>query len=111
MAKLEEGFDLGLTVDGPKGPKFRVKAGPLEISKLSGVPVVPAAVGSKSQWVFRSWDAFEFPKPFTKVSVRFGTPVSVPADADPDLLEEKRLELENTLREITELNDRDVRQH
>ena len=84
VGKLEEGFDLGLTVDGPRGPRCRVKPGTLEISKLSGVPVVPAAVSSKSHWVFRSWDAFEFPKPFTKVSIRIGRPVTVPPDAGPE---------------------------
>ena len=42
--KLNEGYDLGLTVDGPRGPKFVCKPGPLEISKLSGCAVVPTSV-------------------------------------------------------------------
>lgn len=108
VSKLREGFDLGVTVDGPKGPRFTVKPGPLEISKLSGSPVVPVATSSRSHWVFSSWDAFEFPKPFTTVRVRFGTPVLVPGDADASVIEAKRVELERTLREITELNDREV---
>jgi hypothetical protein len=108
VARLEEGFDLGITVDGPKGPRYAVKPGPLEISKISGAPVVPAAVSSKSHWVFSSWDAFEFPKPFTKIYVRFGKPVLVPPDAGPDDLEARRVELEQVLREITDVNDRDV---
>ena len=109
VSKLEEGFDLGITVDGPKGPRYTVKAGPLEISKLSGAPVVPVTTGSKSHWVFSSWDAFELPKPFTTVYVRFGAPVYVPPEAGPEMLEGKRLELEQTLRDITETNDRDVK--
>ena len=108
VSKLEQGFDLGITVDGPRGPRFTVKPGPLEISKLSGAPVVPVATSSKSHWVFSSWDAFELPKPFTTVFVRFGAPVVVPPDADPGTLEAKRVELERALRELTEVNDRDV---
>jgi lysophospholipid acyltransferase (LPLAT)-like uncharacterized protein len=108
VSKLEEGFDLGITVDGPKGPRYTVKPGPLEISKLSGAPVVPVATSSKSHWVFGSWDALEFPKPFTTVLVRFGAPVVVSADASPETLEAKRVELERALREMTEANDRDV---
>lgn len=108
VARLEEGFDLGITVDGPKGPRYEVKPGPLEISKLSGAPVVPAAVSSKSHWVFSSWDAFEFPKPFTTVYVRFGKPVLVAPEAGPEDLETARADLERILREITDANDRDV---
>ncbi len=105
VAKLDEGFDLGITVDGPKGPRFEAKAGPLEIAKLSGALVVPATTSSSSRWVFSSWDAFEFPKPFAAVAVRFGRPVSVPADADADELEKLRIELQEILRELTALND------
>jgi lysophospholipid acyltransferase (LPLAT)-like uncharacterized protein len=105
IAKLEEGYDLGITVDGPKGPKYTVKPGPLEMAKLSGAPLVPATTSSSSHWVAASWDAFEFPKPFAKVLVRFGPPVSVPRDAGPEELEECRRKIERILREITEAND------
>jgi lysophospholipid acyltransferase (LPLAT)-like uncharacterized protein len=104
--KLDEGFDLGITVDGPKGPRYEVKPGPFEIAKISGAPVVPVTTGSKRHWVFRSWDAFELPKPFTRVFVRFATPVVVPPDAGPEELESTRAEVERVLREITDANDR-----
>jgi len=106
VAKLEEGYDLGITVDGPKGPRYTVKPGTVEMSKISGAPLVPATTSSKAHWVATSWDAFEFPKPFTKVFVRFGPPVSVSREAGPEELEENRLKLERILREITEANDR-----
>ncbi|MEJ2720004.1 MAG: lysophospholipid acyltransferase family protein [bacterium] len=105
VAKLEEGFDLGITVDGPKGPRFEAKAGPLEIAKISGALVVPATTSSSARWVFSSWDAFEFPKPFARVAVRFGRPLSVPANAGPDEIERLRRELQDTLRDITNRND------
>ncbi len=108
VGKLEEGFDLGITVDGPKGPRFEVKPGPIEISKLSGAPIVPVTTGSKSHWTFSSWDAFELPKPFTEIHVRLGKPVFVPPDADGDMMEVKRKELEEILRQITAINDQTV---
>jgi lysophospholipid acyltransferase (LPLAT)-like uncharacterized protein len=104
--KLQDGFDLGITVDGPKGPRYMVKPGPFEIAKISGSPVVPVATSSKRHWVFSSWDAFEVPKPFTTVFVRFGAPVVVPRDAGPDELEAMRAGLERKLREMTDANDR-----
>jgi hypothetical protein len=106
VAKLEEGFDLGITVDGPKGPRYEAKGGPFEVAKISGAPVVPATTSSRARWVASSWDAFEFPKPFTKVYVRFGAPQWVSPDAGPEELERCRAETERILREITEENDR-----
>lgn len=105
VSKLEQGFDLGITVDGPVGPRFKAKAGPLEIAKLSGSWVVPATTSSSSRWVFSSWDAFEFPKPFARVGVRFGKPIEVPLDADAEVVEKLRVELQTTLRDITARND------
>jgi lysophospholipid acyltransferase (LPLAT)-like uncharacterized protein len=108
VGKLEEGLDLGITVDGPKGPKFVVKPGPLEIAKLSGAAVVPITASSRKHWTFTSWDAFEVPKPFSIVSVRYGEPVIVPPDAGVEELESKRLRVENILRDITTANDEAV---
>jgi lysophospholipid acyltransferase (LPLAT)-like uncharacterized protein len=105
VGKLEEGLDLGITVDGPKGPKFVVKPGPLEIAKLSGAAIIPITASSTRHWTFHSWDAFEVPKPFSRVSVRYGEPVVVPPDAGADELEAKRLALEDILRDITAAND------
>ncbi len=105
VAKLDEGHDLGITVDGPKGPKFVVKPGPSEIAKLSGAPLIPITTSSTRRWTFGSWDAFEVPKPFARVWVRYGKPVIVPPSADDEMLEEKRRLLEETLLEITRAND------
>jgi len=108
VAKLAEGYDLGITVDGPRGPRYVVKPGPVEMAKLSGSAVAPVTTGSKSHWVSSSWDAFELPKPFTDVEVRFGRPVFVPADADGDTLQSKRLEIESILQTITRVTDEAV---
>jgi lysophospholipid acyltransferase (LPLAT)-like uncharacterized protein len=105
---IKEGFDLGITVDGPKGPKFVVKPGPVEIAKLSGAPIVPITASSARHWAFDSWDSFEVPKPFSTVVVRYGEPVAVPAEAGPEMIEEHRRLLEERLRSITEINDTSV---
>lgn len=105
VGKLRDGFDLGITVDGPRGPIYEVKPGPIEIAKLAGVAIVPITTSSKRRKVFSSWDAFELPFPFTRVTVRYGEPVVVPPDAGVELMEEKRIQLENTLRQITRKND------
>jgi len=108
VVKLEEGLDLGITVDGPKGPRFVVKPGPLEIAKLSGAAIVPITASSRKHWTFQSWDAFEVPKPFSFVSVRYGAPVFVSPDAGADDIESSRTALEKTLHDITAANDEEV---
>jgi lysophospholipid acyltransferase (LPLAT)-like uncharacterized protein len=103
--KLRSGYDLGITVDGPKGPPYVFKKGPLQIAKLSGCAIVPITASSRRFWSSTSWDVFHVPMPFSKVLIRYGEPVSVPPDASPELLEEKRLEVERILRNVTEEND------
>jgi lysophospholipid acyltransferase (LPLAT)-like uncharacterized protein len=105
IGKLEQGLDLGITADGPKGPRFVVKPGPLEIAKISGAAIVPITASARRHWTFKSWDAFEVPKPFSIVSVRLGAPVIVPPDAGADEIESSRQALEKRLRDLTAAND------
>jgi len=107
-ARLKGGLDLGMMVDGPRGPRHQVKPGSLEIAKITGAAIVPITTSSRRHKTLSSWDAFEVPLPFTRVRVAYGAPVTVPPDASPEALEVKRQELERTLRAITEENDRAV---
>ncbi len=105
---VRDGYDLGITVDGPRGPRFVVKPGVVEIAKITGSAIVPITTASRRHRTFSSWDRFELPWPWTRVQVRHGAPVTVPADSDRDALEEKRLEVERILAEITAEADHDV---
>jgi lysophospholipid acyltransferase (LPLAT)-like uncharacterized protein len=100
------GYDVGLTVDGPRGPRLVVKSGVVDVAKLTGAAIVPIASGSRRHRTFASWDAFELPWPLTRVVVAYGPPVVVPGDADREVLEAKRREVEDTLHRITEACDR-----
>ena len=106
---VRDGWDIALTVDGPRGPRHVLKPGVLEIAKLTGCPIVPAAVSSKSYWQFRSWDKFQFPRPFTRIQVVFGDPVLVPRESTPDALESQRKQIERTLQDLTTKGDESVR--
>lgn len=109
VTKLGQGYDVGFTIDGPRGPRYRVKPGPLEIAKLSGAAIVPITTGSRHHRALSSWDRFEIPYPFSAVMIRYGKPVTVAPDAGPQELEARRLELEQTLREITASSDEEIR--
>src|ERR1700676_1828398 len=64
MAKrLEEGFDAGFTIDGPRGPRYVAKPGPVMLARRSGRPIILFHVGLERAWTLeKSWDLFQIPK-------------------------------------------------
>ena len=71
---VKDGWDLGITVDGPRGPRQQVKAGVLAVSRKTGAWVVPVCVAYGAAWKLRTWDQMLVPKPFSEVVVRYGEP-------------------------------------
>ena len=106
---VRAGYDVAVTVDGPRGPRFQVKPGVVEVAKITGAAIVPLTTASRSHRTFRSWDAFELPRPFTRVLAAYGPPVRVAADADREAQEAARIQLETVLRSMTEACDREMR--
>jgi lysophospholipid acyltransferase (LPLAT)-like uncharacterized protein len=107
-ALREEGANALVVPDGPRGPRHVAQSGAVMLAKLTGVPIVPMAVGAAPRSVLRSWDAFVVPHPFARVAILWGEAITVPRDADRDLVEAKRCELETGLRRITIAADRAV---
>ena len=106
---VRDGRSVGLTVDGPTGPRYIAKAGAIEVARLTGAPVIPVTSASSRHHTFSSWDAFELPLPFSRVAVVYGRTLEVARDADATVIEEKRKELERSLQAITEEADAFVR--
>lgn len=81
-----EGHDLGVTPDGPRGPRGEFKPGALLAAQMAGLPVVPISVRASSGWRFRSWDGFLVPKPLARITIEYHPPRQVPRDADREEL-------------------------
>ncbi len=94
-----------ITVDGSRGPVFKVQKGILHLAKISNMPVLPVTYGAEKALVFKSWDRFIIPHPFTRVVVIYGEPVYVPRDSSEEEIEKKKVELEERLVEMTERAD------
>jgi lysophospholipid acyltransferase (LPLAT)-like uncharacterized protein len=81
VAITDEGWFTAITVDGPKGPRRRVKGGIVDVARRSGVAIVPMCAVADRQWVLtKSWDQFKIPKPFARIAVAYGEPIPVPPD-------------------------------
>lgn len=93
-------------VDGPQGPRGRIKAGVIRMAQLSGAPIIPVYISVNRAWILRSWDRFLIPKPFSTVWVRWDLPIPVPATLDDDTFEAFRIEIEKKLRDNQEEDDR-----
>jgi lysophospholipid acyltransferase (LPLAT)-like uncharacterized protein len=86
--ELEEGHDLAVTVDGPRGPAGTVAPGCLVISQRTGAPMVPTAASAARAWRLNSWDRFMIPKPFARVTVTYGAPMRIEAGSPRGALQD-----------------------
>ena len=76
---VNAGHDIAITPDGPRGPRQKMAPGVLLIAQRTGSPIVPLVSHADHVWRLRSWDAFEIPKPFARVTVLYDAPVTVSA--------------------------------
>lgn len=94
---LKDGASIGITPDGPRGPRMQAGDGAIAVAKLSGVTIVPAAAATSRRWVLSTWDRLIVPVPFSKGARVWSEPISVPRDADSATLETLRDVLESSL--------------
>ena len=88
---------IALTPDGPQGPPFVVKDGPLILAGRSGRPIIPLAVAYQRYTQLKSWDGFIVPFPFTKAYFVSGDPVHITEELDPEGLDRARARLTSAL--------------
>ena len=94
---LGEGKTAIFTADGPRGPIYQSKMGPIRLAQLSGAPIGAFHLEPERAWTMKSWDRFLVPKPFTRIVVSWAQWTHVPADLPSDRFEEKLQELNAAL--------------
>lgn len=106
---IKEGHSVVVVPDGPRGPREVLKPGVVALARLTGAPVVPAALAASSEWRVSSWDEFRIPKPFSRCVVRFGVPILVSRDVDAAGENMLRKEIEAALNAVTSQADEEAR--
>ena len=89
------------TIDGPRGPRYVAKRGPVLLASMTGVPIIPFYVAVKSAWILNSWDRFVVPKPFSRIHTHFSNKIFVPASLDDAGIEKYRLQMQLGLEHAT----------
>jgi len=99
---LEDGWTVAFTLDGPRGPRHKVKPGPVALGRSSGVPLTMFHAAVDKAWVLNTWDKLTIPVPFSRVLIRFGKLITVPADANDEDIERYTVELQTSLDRVCE---------
>jgi len=102
IAESQSQTHLGITPDGPRGPRRKLQMGMIWVASVTGLPIVLLGIGFSKAWRLRSWDRFAVPKPGSTVCGMLSAPIQIPADLDRAGLERWRLRVEEKLLEMTE---------
>lgn len=97
MQVIESGEPAIFTADGPRGPIYQTKLGPVKLAQLTGAPIGAFHLEPERAWVINSWDHFLVPKPFTRIVVSWARYTHVAGDLPAEQFELKRQELNDAI--------------
>ena len=106
--ELEKGETVAFTIDGPRGPKYVAKPGPVTLSKISGMPMAAFYVALSDKWMLKTWDEFMVPKPFSRALVRLSRKTVVPSDGDDSQISDYHGQLQAALERVTKFAEENV---
>ncbi|HKW55730.1 MAG TPA: lysophospholipid acyltransferase family protein [Candidatus Acidoferrum sp.] len=102
--RLGEGVDCAFTIDGPRGPRYVAKPGPVILARKTGCPVLVFHIGvSRGKTFEKTWDHFLLPAPFARAVILFAPPIHVPADANAEALDAKHREMQAALEKVRDI--------
>jgi len=99
--RLGEGLDCAFTIDGPRGPRYAAKPGPVMLARKTGCPILVFHIGVDRGKTFeKTWDHFLLPAPFARTVMLFAPPIYVPTDANAEVMEAKHAEMQHELERV-----------
>ena len=105
MAKrLEQGLDCAFTIDGPRGPRYVAKPGPVMLARKTGCPIMVFHIGvDRGKTFTNTWDHFLLPMPFARAVILFAPPIYVSKDANADEMQAKHAEMQRELERVRDI--------
>ncbi|MBV9182761.1 MAG: lysophospholipid acyltransferase family protein [Acidobacteria bacterium] len=83
--ELERGWTVAFTIDGPKGPRYIAKPGPVTLARTTGAAMVVFHIALDRCWTLSTWDGCMIPKPFCRALMRVSRALPVPPEGDGDV--------------------------
>jgi lysophospholipid acyltransferase (LPLAT)-like uncharacterized protein len=99
---LSDGGAVAFTIDGPRGPRYVAKKGPVLLARTSGVAITVFYLAVERAWVLNTWDRLMIPKPFSRILARGARKLYVPPDADEAEMDQYHAEMQAVLERVTE---------
>ena len=102
--RLEEGLDVAFTIDGPRGPRYVAKPGPVMLARRSGKPIYAFHIGlERGYTIAKAWDLMHVPYPFTRAVLVEAPLIHVPQDADAEEMARKHAEMQKELERVRDI--------
>ena len=97
LKMIAKGYNVGLAIDGSRGPARKVQGGALFLAMYTGLPIVGVGIAYSHCLTLPTWDQMEIPLPFCQMGVVFSRPFYLPKKMDEETFEKYRLLIENHL--------------
>lgn len=106
---VREAHVAAFTCDGPQGPAYVAKPGPVLLARQTGAPLCVFHIGLSSSWELKTWDRMKIPKPFSRALVRYSSLIRVPPDASDAQMRHLHDQLQNALDRVRDFAEAQVR--
>jgi hypothetical protein len=103
--EIRKGHDAAFTIDGPRGPRYVAKQGPVLLAMKTGAAIFCFHISMKHKIQLKSWDEFQIPLPFTRAIVLKAEPIWVPPDASEEVLRNLHQQMQTALDKLRNEGD------
>jgi len=103
LKMIAKGYNVGLAIDGSRGPARKVQGGALFLAMYTGLPIVGVGIAYSHCLTLPTWDRMEIPLPFCQIGVVFSRPFYLPKKMDEETFEKYRLLIERHLFKIRKM--------
>jgi len=105
---IEQGWTVAFTIDGPRGPRYIAKPGPVVLARATAAPMVAFHIALEDPWVLNTWDKSMIPKPFSRALLRVSRKIVVPEHSGDSERDRYHAELQAALDRVREYAEANV---
>ena len=100
----EDGLDTAFSIDGPRGPIYVAKPGPVMLARRTGKPIYVFHIGlEKALTLEKAWDKMQIPHPFSRAILVSAPLIQVAQDANAEEMQRKHAEMQSSLERVRDV--------